>query len=157
MNDNTGQADAVHLVLQAILIEARNRLRALFSECLDPGGSLEPVVGRRSAEDRLCPRHRSPERLVQDRRVVSAHRFVAAEHLGGLSSPLALRSTPNVFLGLRRPDGGPRQGKTRNNGVGDPTIEADTPQDRQLFTVVVLLVAGVCSEKPDYLTGRARG
>jgi hypothetical protein len=29
--------------------------------------------------------------------------------------------------------------------VGDPTIEADTPQDHQLFTVVVLLVAGVCS------------
>jgi hypothetical protein len=70
------------------------------------------------------------KRLVQDNRVVSAHRLVAAEHLRGFFPSLALLTTPKVFLGLRSPDGGPRQGKTRNDGVG--------------------------SEKPGYLTERAR-
>ena len=157
MNDNAGQANAVYLVLQAMLIEARNRLRALIGERFNPGGSLKPGIGRHVAEDPLCPCHRSPKRFVQDRRMVSAHRFVAAEHSGGLSPPLALLSTPNVFFSLRRSDRGSRQGKTRNDCMGDPAISADTPQDHQLLKVVVLLVAGVGPQKPDYLTGRARG
>jgi hypothetical protein len=41
--------------------------------------------------------------------------------------------------------------------MGNPTIHADTPQDHQRLTVVVLPVEGVGPQKPPYLTGRAWG
>ncbi len=123
-----GQADPVHPMLQAVLIQAHNRLVLFTGKGLNPSASLKPIIYLDS-KDRLGPVHRHPKGFIQHRRVIGAHRLSFAEHLG--SSPPSLTPLANFEVGLRffGSDGGPGYRKTGDDGMRDPTCCADTAQD----------------------------
>lgn len=92
-----GQTDPVHPMLQAILIQAHNRLILFAGKGLNPGASLKPLL-RLPGEDCLGPVHRHPKGVIQDRRVVEAHRLGPAEYFGSPSPSLALLAELDASL-----------------------------------------------------------
>jgi hypothetical protein len=128
VNAKSGQTDAIHLVLQTVLIQAHNGPLSLAGKLLNPRCSLKPLIDL-PAEDRLCPIYRRAESFIQDRRVVFAHRFFAVEYLRSFSSSIPLLSKRDICFCLLRPYRGSRYGKTRDDGMGDLTSAADTSQD----------------------------
>jgi hypothetical protein len=128
VNAKPGQTDAIHLLLQTVLIQAHNGTLSLAGKPLNPRDALKPMVCL-PAEDRPSPIHRCAKRFIQDRRVVLAHRFFSVEYLRSLSSSIPLLSKCDICFCLFRPYRGSRQGKTRDNGMGNLTGAADAPKD----------------------------
>jgi len=128
VNAKSGQTDAIHPVLQTVLIQAHNGLLALAGKLLNPRCSLKPLI-HLPAEDCPSPINGHAESFIQNRRVVLAHRFFSVEYPGSLLSSLPLLSKHYVCFCLPRPDRGSRYGKTRDDGMGDLTSAADTSQD----------------------------
>jgi hypothetical protein len=151
-----GQADPIHPVLQAVLVQAHHRVPRFTGQRLHPGDALKPRI-RLSDKNRPGPVYRHLKGTIQHRRMVDAHRLLAAEHTGGPASALALFAYPEVGFRLLGPDTGAWQGKAGNDGVGDAAASADAAQELQGLRVVVLPVGGVLFQCPGYLTGRTRG
>ena len=151
-----GQANPVHPVLQAVLVQAHQGVPRFTAEGLHPGAALKPLI-RLSDEDRPGPVHRHLEGTIQHRRMVGAHRLLPAEQVGSPASALTLFAQEQIGFRLLGPDTGARQGEAGKDGVGDATVVADAAQDPQGLCVVVLPVGGVFFQFPDPLTGRAGG
>ncbi len=128
MDGIAGQTDSVHPMLQAVLIQPHHRLIRFTGKGCDPSASGKPLISL-SGEDRLGPVHRYPKGFIQYRRMIGAHLLGPAEHLGSSPPSLALFTELDVDLCLFGSDGGPGQGKTGDDGMGNPAGCADAAQD----------------------------
>jgi hypothetical protein len=155
VNAKSGQTDAIHPVLQTVLIQAHNGPLSLAGKLLNPRDALKPIIDL-PVEDRLCPINRCSKRFIQDRRGVLAHRFFAVEYLRSLCSSIPLLSKRDICFCLLRPYRCSGYGKTRDDGMGDLTSAADAPQDLERLSIVVFPVGGVDSQYPRDLTSRTR-
>ena len=151
-----GQADAVHPVFQAVLVQTHQRMACFTGQGLHPGDARKPSI-RLCGEDRLGPVHRHPKGAIQHRRMVGAHRLPPAEHPGGAAAALSPCAALDVGVRLLGADAGARQGKAGNDGMGDAAVAADAAQDLQGLCVVILPVEGVLFQCSYSLTGRAGG
>lgn len=153
VDGKASQADPIHPVFQAVLVQSRDWVTTFAGERCHPLKVLQPLLDL-ACEDRPSPFNRHPEGLLQPRRMVGTHRRLAGEHPGSPAPACSLRAGTQVGFRLLGTDAGARQRKAGDDGVGGAAACTDTAQDMKRLPVVVLPVGRVAFQCPDGLTGR---